>query len=149
MSDSPAACATLGLDLTLTKVAAFALSAAMAGVAGALYGGTQGNIGGTDFVYVQSLVLVLMAYVGGINTVTGALVGGLLLGAAFPIISPHLPHALQQLSYVGTGFGAVTIARNPSGIVGQVSASLDRLRHRPARPVVVTEEGGSVAPALG
>ena len=44
MKDSPAACATLGLDVTRLKLGVFALSAAMAGVGGALYAGTLGSV---------------------------------------------------------------------------------------------------------
>jgi branched-chain amino acid transport system permease protein len=147
MSDSDAACATLGLNLTLTKVSVFALSAAMAGVAGALYGGTQVIVGGMDFYYVQSLIVFLMAYIGGVNTVTGALIGGMALGAVFPIVSPHLPHSLQQLAYLGTGLGAVTIAgQGPSGIMGQLSGAWARLRLRPPARV---SEGGPIAAPVG
>jgi branched-chain amino acid transport system permease protein len=153
MSDSSAACATLGLNLTFTKLAAFATSAALAGMAGALYAGTQHIVGSTDFIYVESLILVLMAFVGGINTVTGALIGGMALGAAFPILSPHLPHNLQQLSYVGTGLGAITIGRNPSGTMGEISKTFDRLRTRPrltptavSEPALVAERTQVVAP---
>src|SRR5207302_1620132 len=71
MKDSPAACATLGLDLTRTKVGVFALSAAMAGVGGAFFGGLRGSIGSTDFIYLQSLVVLLMVTIGGIMTVSG------------------------------------------------------------------------------
>jgi branched-chain amino acid transport system permease protein len=149
MSDSPAACATLGLDLTLTKLSAFAIAGALAGVAGALYAGTQHIVDATNFQYVQSLILILMAYVGGINTVTGALIGGLLLGGAFPIISPHLPHRFQELAFVGTGFGAITVGRFPGGIMEQVSRNLERLRGTPkttAATAAVTEGGTVVAP---
>ena len=143
MSDSAAASATLGLNLTLTKVAVFALSAAMAGVAGALYGGSVPIIGATDFYYVQSLIIFLMAYVGGVNTVTGALIGGMALGAVFPILAPHLPHQFQQLAYLGTGLGAVTIARQgPGGIMGQITGNIARLRPRRVPRVA---EGGTVA----
>jgi len=153
MSDSPAACATLGLDLTVTKVSAFAVSAGLAGVAGALYGGTQHIVGATDFQYVQSLILILMAYVGGINTVAGALIGGVLLGAAFPILSPHLPHRLQELAYIGTGFGAITVGRYPGGTMERISHSVDRLRNRVQSDAATTEpvpaEGGSVVAPVG
>ena len=44
MKDSPAACATLGIDVTRLKLSVFALSAAMAGVGGALYAGTLGSV---------------------------------------------------------------------------------------------------------
>ncbi len=39
MRDSPSACTTLGVNLTTTKLGVFAFSAAMAGFAGAFYGG--------------------------------------------------------------------------------------------------------------
>ena len=41
MKDSEAACATLGLSLRTTKLVVFMLSAAMAGVAGALFGAAE------------------------------------------------------------------------------------------------------------
>jgi branched-chain amino acid transport system permease protein len=150
MRDSPSACATLGLDLTVTKLGVFALSAAMAGVAGALYGGTQGIVTAINFQYVQSLVLLLLLYIGGINTVTGAFLGGMFL-AMINIINPHLPHALQQLTFLGTGFGAIGLARNPNGIAAQVADALaplrDRLSTPPGRGARIPQEVASVATA--
>jgi branched-chain amino acid transport system permease protein len=153
MRDSDAACATLGLDLTLTKVGVFALAAAMAGVAGALYGGTEGIVGGTNFVYVQSLVVFLMAYTAGIDTVAGVLVGGLLLGAAIPIITPHIPRTYQQLTYLAPGLGAITVSRY-GNLMTQISTSFDRLRRRrsevaDAVGVVEVVEGGTVVAPVG
>ena len=82
MKDSPAACATLGMSLTKTKLAVFTLSAAMAGIGGAMFGGLQGSAGPTDFLMFQSLPVLLMAVIGGITTVSGGLIGGLLSGDA-------------------------------------------------------------------
>ena len=45
VNDSPAAYATVGLDIGFTKVAVFAMAAGMAGLAGALYGTVQGIVG--------------------------------------------------------------------------------------------------------
>ncbi len=70
MRESPAACATLGLNLTATKLIVFSLSSAMAGLAGAFYGGLRGQVGLNDFEMLQSLVLLLLVSVAGINTVT-------------------------------------------------------------------------------
>ena len=128
MKDSPAACATLGLDLTRTKVGVFALSAAMAGLGGALFGGLRGSIGPNDFVYQQSLVILLMATIGGITTVSGAFIGGMAL-AVFPVIQSHIT-SIQNLTFLGAGLGAMTIARSPNGIVSQVSGVFERLRRR-------------------
>jgi branched-chain amino acid transport system permease protein len=145
MSDSPAACATLGLDLTLTKLAVFALSAAMAGVAGAFYGGSQNIVTANDFNYIQSLIILLLVYVGGVNTVTGALLGGSLY-ALGNIASPHLPQAIQQLTPLGTGLGAITIGRNANGIAGQLSDAFGSVKARfGAGPSPGRETAGALA----
>jgi branched-chain amino acid transport system permease protein len=149
MRDSEAACATLGLDLTLTKVGVFAFAGAIAGVAGAFYGGTQGIVGSTDFYYVESLVVFLMVYTVGIDSITGALLGGLLLGAGIPILTPHLPHSLQQLTYLAPGLGAITVSRY-GNLMTQMSTTVDRFIHR--RKGASSNralEGGSVVASVG
>ena len=152
MKDSPAACATLGLDLTRTKVGVFALSAAMAGVGGAFFGGLRGSISSIDFVYIQSLVVLLMVTIGGILTVSGAFLGGMLLGPGFYIISKNV--SIENITFLGAGLGAMTIARSPNGIVGQISGAVDRFRRRPPEgagtaDVDVTEEVERVVAPVG
>ena len=140
MKDSPAACATLGLNLTVTKLAVFALSAAIAGVAGTLYGGLRGTVGPNDFEVLQSLVLLLLVSVAGITTVTGALCGGLTFGI-FPRIQQALP-ALRNLTYIGAGLGALQIARNPNGWTDDLSELGHDVR-RVARDVSSRRNSGS------
>jgi branched-chain amino acid transport system permease protein len=102
MKDSPAACATLGLDLTRLKLQAFALSAAIAGMGGALLGGWRGKVGTEQFSLLQGalpgLPLVLMAVVGGIASVAGVLLGAVLL-ALMPLVGDTIP-ALRNLMTV-------------------------------------------------
>jgi branched-chain amino acid transport system permease protein len=114
MRDSPAASTTLGLNLTRTKLAAFTISAGMAGLAGALYGGLRGVAGSTDFIMFQSLPLLLAAVIGGINSVTGALLGGMSL-ALLPVLQGYFP-GLTGLVPLLVGVSAMTLGRNPNGI---------------------------------
>jgi branched-chain amino acid transport system permease protein len=116
LADSPAASATVGMNLTATKLTVFAISAGLAGLGGALYGQQQGLVGEPDFQLLLSLTLVLLAVVWGIRTMTGMLVAGLLF-AFFPVIQSHFP-ALRDLLYLGTGLAAIGIGRNPNGIFG-------------------------------
>ena len=44
----------------------------MAGMAGALYGGVRVTVSPTDFVFLQSLFVFLVASFGGLTTATGA-----------------------------------------------------------------------------
>lgn len=124
--ESPAACATLGLNLTLTKLIVFAISSGIAGLAGAFYGGLRGQVGINDFEMLQSLVLLLLVSVAGINTVTGALMGGITFGM-FPKLQRLLPN-IPSLSFLGAGFGAIALGRNPNGWTSEIGPRIARLR---------------------
>jgi branched-chain amino acid transport system permease protein len=106
MKDSEAACATLGLNLTATKLLVFSLSAALAGIAGALYGGATSVVGGTDFQMFESLLILAAVAIGGAAACTSALLGGLALG--------FLPSDVQFL-YIGGG--TLLLASYPEGLV--------------------------------
>jgi len=103
-----------------------------------------------DFYYIQSLVLLLMVTIGGIMTVSGAFLGGLFLGPGFYLLGKVIH--IDGLMFLLAGLGAMTIARSPNGIVGQISAAVDRFRKQPVREddiveVEVTQEvEGIVAP---
>jgi branched-chain amino acid transport system permease protein len=134
VKDSEAACATLGLNLTTTKVAVFSLSTAMAAVGGALYGASEGTINQNLFLYNLSLFLLLIVVVWGIKTPSAAVLGGLAYATVTVIIEPHLPSAWQQpLPYLLTGWGAIALGRNPNGVIGDLSARVADLRERLGR----------------
>lgn len=114
MRDSPAACATLGLDLTRTKLAVFALSSGMAGIAGVFYGAQQGSIGTDDVRVEQGLPILLMAVIGGITSVSGALLGGLLFGMR-PLLEESAP-SLAGVTFLVVGAVTLTLGRNPNGL---------------------------------
>jgi branched-chain amino acid transport system permease protein len=142
MRDSPAACTTLGVNLTTTKLGVFALSAAMAGLAGAFYGGLRGSAQTNDFLMFQSLPVLLMAVIGGITTVSGALFGGLLLGL---LQTQEATGILAGLVFLFTGGAAVSLGRNPHGVAFFISSRLQSLRDRflqrpqEARPAIKEE----------
>ena len=114
--DSAAACGTLGLSITSTRVLLFAVSSGLAGMAGALYGGMYVQAGAPEFTMFQNLPLLLLAVVGGITSVTGALIGGFALGF-LPALQQRFP-ALVGLAYLGIGAAAIGLGRDPNGLAG-------------------------------
>jgi ABC-type branched-subunit amino acid transport system ATPase component/branched-subunit amino acid ABC-type transport system permease component len=152
MDDSPAACATLGLNITWTKLVVFTAAAALAGVGGALYGAVPGQISSTEFNPLQSLVILLLARIGGINTVTGVLLGaGFFSG--FAILQQHVT-GLAQVASLLTGLGAISIGRDPNGLGGRIADAAAALRARfgrtddepePFFPSVPAQSGGEAA----
>jgi branched-chain amino acid transport system permease protein len=124
--DSETACATLGLNLRLSKVLLFAFAGAIATFGGAIYGSTQQIVTNTDFEYVSSLFIVLIVYVWGISTPGGALAGGMSLALA-PLIEVHIPVRFQALTYFMTGLGALAILSQPEGLIPVMSGRLHQL----------------------
>lgn len=117
LKDSPAACATVGLDVRLTRLAVFAVAAGMAGLSGVLYGTIQGPVGANDFPLLVSLELLLMLVIWGARSVTGALLAGM----TFALLNGHASSATSLL----VGAGIVAIGWLPDGLLGAVSAWRD------------------------
>jgi branched-chain amino acid transport system permease protein len=133
MSDSQVACATLGMSLTRTKLGVFVVSAALAGLAGALFGGLQGSVGTNDFQEINSLAVMLLLAIWGVDSVIAVLAAGLSY-AFFPVIQSHVD--IPSLPYLLTGLGAVSIGRSPGGTVREIGDRVRELRERlgPRRP---------------
>jgi branched-chain amino acid transport system permease protein len=133
LRDSELAAATLGMRVRAAKVAIFAVSAFIAGCAGALFGGASGAVQGTQFEPVASLVIVLFAFVGGITTVGGALIAGALfalLGYAEANVGE-----LSGLVFVAIAAAAIGLGRQPNGLAGVLFDGVGRLaRQRPTLP---------------
>jgi branched-chain amino acid transport system permease protein len=146
LRDSPVACTMMGLDTTVTKLQVFALSSAIAAVGGALLAGLRQTATAADHTMFNSLPIVLLAVLGGITAVSGALVGGLVL-AGFPVLADNVSW-LSSLAILGPGLIGITLARRPDGLVLQ-AADLWAARHRlraaePGLPERVEELGLTV-----
>jgi branched-chain amino acid transport system permease protein len=124
--DSELAAATLGLRVRPAKVVVFVLSGFIAGCSGALLGGLTGAAQGSQFEPVNSLVIVLFAYVGGITTVAGALIaGGLYAGLQY---AQSTYSSLGGVVFIGVGALAIGLGRQPNGVAGFVLEAVRRPR---------------------
>ena len=126
MKDSEAACATLGMNLTRTKLAVFSLSAGIAGLGGALYGGLLQSINPENFSFLNGLPIFMFTIVGGVGAVGGALFAGISL--AFLTLLPTLVPALKNALLVTPGLIGIGLGRNPNGAVSQISEGFAPLR---------------------
>ncbi len=79
----------MGVDTTSYKVAAFVISSAVAGVAGGLFAHYLSYINPSSFDFMKSVEIVIMVVLGGMGSVSGAIL------AAF--ILTFLPEALRPL----------------------------------------------------
>jgi len=126
----------------------FCLSAAIAGMAGALFGAQQGSVSDITFEPANNLVLFLFAVVGGVTTVSGAFLGGALF-AILPFVQAEYPQ------YAGVPFAAVAVVaillgRQPNGLAGILYEQLERVfgRRSPVGATTSTTPSPVTRPAL-
>ena len=147
--------ASFGIDVAATKLLAFTIAGAMAGVGGAIYATSFGTVTGDTFDYSKSLGLVVIVVVGGLGSRAGVVV------AAFATVL--LPEVL--IGVFGSGLRGVdlvinaallmaTVAFNPQGMAGAVRHAREKRLQRkggeaplpPTRPNLPTLSRLSGAP---
>jgi branched-chain amino acid transport system permease protein len=136
---------SMGINLVTMKTGAFAVSAAYAGVAGALYVFSVGFVGPESFTLVLSFAFLAAIVVGGLATVAGAV-----LGALFIVLVPEYAADVDD-ALAGVIYGATLILvmylerRGAVGLARRVWARIPRAGEpRPERE----QEPGEV-PATG
>jgi len=124
--DSEISAQSMGIHLSRYKTVAFALSAMLTGVAGALYAHKLQFISPEQFNLLVSIEMATLVFIGGLGSFHGAI-----FGAAFIIALPqvivfmkdYLPAAIgQQTGLQPTIFGLILIAFllfEPLGIYGR------------------------------
>ncbi|MBN9409255.1 MAG: branched-chain amino acid ABC transporter permease [Burkholderiales bacterium] len=124
--DSEISAQSMGIQLARYKFMSFAISAALAGLGGALYAHKMQYISPDQFSLVQSIDLVLMIVVGGLGSIHGAFFGAIFLIGMPQLISlgkDWLPTAMAQAAGLqSVVYGVVLIAfvmLEPMGIYGR------------------------------
>jgi urea transport system permease protein len=105
----------LGYDPTIVKMLAFSVSAAAAGLAGALFVPVVGIISPAMLGVVPSLEMLIAVAVGGRGTLVGAVLGALAVNFAKTELSDALP---TLWLFVEGGLFILAITVLPAGLVG-------------------------------
>lgn len=144
MRDSPAACATLGLNITRLKLTVFTLSSAIAGLGGLMWAVQQRNLTNQGtFQVFASLTLFMIAVAAGIGYISGALLAGIML-SVLQVVIPNVFTKLGQdypslhwlfedvlhnfVKFVGPALIGIGLGKNPSGIANQIMEGFAVLR---------------------
>lgn len=128
--DSEVAAQSVGLNPVSLKTLAFALSAALAGLAGAVFAPLLMFISPGSFPFSQSILFLFAVVLGGAGTVLGPVIGALVVAGLPELLSDLAEYRL--LIFGALLLGVLWIA--PEGVVGLI-ARLRRTDPRPARNV--------------
>ena len=129
--DNEIAASTCGINTYSTKVLAFGISALLGGLGGGLFAGAFAYISPDQFSFGESIVLLTMALLGGVQSPFGAL-----LGTGLLVILPEWLRFLRQVYLAVYGAAVILImVFLPDGLWG--------LTHRLRRAPPIT---GAVTP---
>jgi len=124
--DSEVSAQSMGIHLARYKTLSYAISAALAGIGGALYAHKLQFISPDQFNILQSIDLLLMVVIGGLGSVHGAFLGAIFLITMPQVIAlgkDYLPATIGQAPGLqGTVYGLVLIAFvlfEPLGLYGR------------------------------
>jgi branched-chain amino acid transport system permease protein len=120
--DNEIAAGTCGIDVFRVKVVAFGISAMLGGLGGALFAGAFAYISPDQFSFDESVVMLTMALLGGVQSPFGAVLGTFTL-----VILPEWLRFLRQ-AYLAIYGGAVILIMIflPDGIWGWAARRLYR-----------------------
>ncbi len=124
------AAAAAGINVSKTKLLAFGISAAIAGIGGLMLGFKQVEVSSANFAYGASLSVLAFAYLAGISSINGAIVAGMLLSALVPTTSNYFFAGTNIDSYIGllSGLGIiVTAIVHPEGVAPFFSGAVRHL----------------------
>ncbi len=124
------AAAAAGINVSRTKLLAFAISAAIAGIGGLMLGFKQVEVSSANFAYGASLSVLAFAYLAGIASINGAIVAGMLLSALVPTTSNYFFAGTNIDNYIGllSGLGIiVTAIVHPEGVAPFFSGAVRHL----------------------
>jgi branched-chain amino acid transport system permease protein len=149
------AAAAVGIDVARVKIAAFGMSSALAGVAGAMYAYNFGSVSAIRFSAITAFTVIAFAYVGGITMVTGALIAGIYAtsGLGDYVTQNWIGVSGVWLLLFGGWAVLSTVVFMPEGIAGglrkkRLAKQRAREQERSAVAAVAASSAGSPAPAL-
>ncbi|MET7617943.1 ABC transporter permease [Streptomyces sp. NPDC005408] len=141
MSDSPTTLSTLGLGVNVTRVTVFAISAFIAGVAGALHASQGQSASGVPFVSYASLTWLALLVL-----CTGLRAAAPVAAAAQMVIVPAYVTNATVVAWlpVAFGLGALMVALREAGAAGRRSSGAGRAEPTQTR---AAERLGTAGPA--
>lgn len=139
--DNDVAAELMGINLSRTRTLAFVVAAAFAGLGGALFSLINATVRPETFPLTLSITLLTLMVLGGIGTLSGAVIGGIVYSFSSNLVS-HInsltgvnPASNLGANMQGIIFGVLlilTMLFAPRGIAG-LGAKLVNIRHSRAR----------------
>jgi branched-chain amino acid transport system permease protein len=134
-----------GISVTRAKIVAFGISSFVAGVAGSLEGYRSIQLSWGTFSFFMSILLFAFAYLGGITSISGAVLAGLLMQGGLLDYVLHFQGTAQHVIQIIAGVAVIQIVMTHPDGLAQLPHQLGafRSRQRRSRALSTVETVGS------
>lgn len=129
----------VGVNAFRYKVLAFVIASAWAGVAGVMISHLNSGIVPQDYGFMASFAIVVMIVVGGLGSITGAVVAAVLLSWPTELMRLYDPIAPYRLVIYPALLVLMMLIR-PQGLFGRKEFGLELLRGTGSEPPAAKEE---------
>ncbi len=120
----------MGVEVTRQKVVAFGLSAAFAGLAGAIFVHWEGFVTPESFTFWESVLLVCAVVLGGMGSVPGVILGALCIVLVPEILRSVLGSSFANTRYLLFGLSLILMAiYRPQGLWPSKRRTLELTPH--------------------
>ena len=156
LREDEVAAVSMGVPLVKTKLLAYAIGAAIGGLSGAFFGTYYTEVNAGQFQFGFSIFILSMVIIGGLGSIWGAVVGGMLLGYINNYLIPDVLNGLPgkfglsfQLTQVEFGiFGfllVITMVLRPQGLLPERRHRLELTAAIPAEDAQLGTEPEGMA----
>jgi branched-chain amino acid transport system permease protein len=137
--DNDVAAELVGVSLPRTRVVAFIVSSAYAALGGALLTLIDNSVSPQTYSFALSVTILSLIVIGGIGTISGAVIGGIIYAFSTNVISwitnqtglnPQGNFASQLNGIIFGGLLILTMLFAPFGVAGAARQIWRRVRHR-------------------
>ncbi|GGC31263.1 branched-chain amino acid ABC transporter permease [Siccirubricoccus deserti] len=114
------ACRALGINVTVTKLSAFALGAMFGGFAGAFFATRQAFVSPESFTFIESAIILAIVVLGGLGSQVGVAVAALVMIGGFELFRDLGEYRMLVFG----GVMVVIMILRPRGLVGTRTPSV-------------------------
>ncbi|WP_268921277.1 high-affinity branched-chain amino acid ABC transporter permease LivM [Siccirubricoccus phaeus] len=114
------ACRALGINVTITKLSAFAIGAMFGGFAGAFFATRQAFISPESFTFIESAIILAIVVLGGLGSQVGVAIAALVMIGGFEIFRDLGEYRMLVFG----GAMVVIMVLRPRGLVGTRTPSI-------------------------
>lgn len=123
--DNEIGAAVSGVNLPYFKVLNFGLSAALGGLAGVMWAMSTGFVAEQDFLFVLMVDLLVGLVIGGVGTVSGALVGAIVVVFGRWLAQTYFDYSISSMIWLAlVTAGAIALARKQTKMLNKILAFL-------------------------